>query len=152
MKTMAQERCAASIIRRLRTLRPDSARRWGRMSAHQMVCHLADSCRMATGQMPVSASPALHQRTVVKWIALYLPLPWPSGIPTKPEIDQEIGGTCPSDFAADVATLEALTASMCAADEHFSWPAHPIFGRMSAALWLRWAYRHMDHHLRQIGV
>ena len=152
MKTLAQERCAAALIRRLRTLRPDSERRWGRMSAHQMVCHLADSCRMAIGQIPMNASPAVHQRTVVKWIALYLPLPWPAGVPTKPEIDQEIGGTCPSDFAADVATLEALTASMCATDEQFSWPEHPIFGRMSRDLWLRWAYRHMDHHLRQFGV
>lgn len=28
---------------------------------------------------------------------------------------------------------------------------HPIFGRLSRAAWLRWAYLHMDHHLRQFG-
>jgi hypothetical protein len=27
-----------------------------------------------------------------------------------------------------------------------------VFGRMSQAAWLRWAYLHMDHHLRQFGV
>jgi hypothetical protein len=27
-------------------VRPESGRRWGRMSGHQMVCHLADSFRM----------------------------------------------------------------------------------------------------------
>jgi hypothetical protein len=30
-------------------------------------------------------------------------------------------------------------------------PAHPIFGPMSEAAWLRWGYLHADHHLRQFG-
>jgi hypothetical protein len=30
--------------------------------------------------------------------------------------------------------------------------AHPLFGRMSDADWLRWAYLHADHHLRQFGA
>jgi hypothetical protein len=152
VNTLAQERCKVAILLRLRTLRPDAERRWGRMSVHQMVCHLADSCRMAAGEIRVAAAPSLFQRTVVKWIALFLPLPWPSGIPTKPELDQEAGGTCPSDFATDVATLEALVESMCARDARASWPAHPVFGRMSRPVWLRWAYLHMDHHLRQFGA
>jgi hypothetical protein len=32
------------------------------------------------------------------------------------------------------------------------WPTHPIFGRMSEAAWMRWAYLHTDHHLRQFGA
>ena len=56
----------------------------------------------------MSHATGLLQRTIVKWIALYLPLPWPAGILTRPEIDQELGGTRPVDFAADVAQLEAL--------------------------------------------
>ena len=50
MKTLAREGDKAEIVRRLRTLRPDSVRRWGRMSVHQMVCHLADALRMANGE------------------------------------------------------------------------------------------------------
>ena len=34
----------------------------------------------------------------------------------------------------------------------FDWKMHPIFGHVSEAAWLRWAYLHMDHHLRQFGV
>jgi hypothetical protein len=30
--------------------------------------------------------------------------------------------------------------------------SHPLFGAMSAAAWLRWAYLHLDHHLRQFGA
>src|SRR4029434_2647554 len=108
MKTLARQRDKAEILQRLRDVRPESVRRWGRMSAHQMVCHLNDSFRMATGEKPVSHATGLPQRTIVKWIALYLPLPWPAGIFTRPEIDQELGGTRPVNFAADVAQLEAL--------------------------------------------
>jgi hypothetical protein len=151
MNTMAQARSKAEILRRLKAVGPDSDRRWGRMSAHQMVCHLTDACRMATGEKLVSRASGVLQSTVVKWIALYTPLPWPSGILTRPEIDQEAGGTCPTDFAADVAELEALVEGLTAEKRRFA-PSHPIFGRMSETDWLRWAYLHMDHHLRQFGA
>ncbi len=152
MKSLAQSRDRAEILRRLRTVRPESVRRWGRMSAHQMVCHLADALRMGTGQKPVSHATSLLHRTIVKWIVLYVPLRWPAGILTRPEIDQELGGTRPCDFAADVAQLEALLELVTAQTRSFHWQLHPIFGRMSDAAWLRWGYLHMDHHLRQFGA
>jgi len=149
--TLASERDRDELLRRLRTLGPDSVRRWGRMSAHQMVCHLNDAFRMAIGQKPVTCNPGLHQRTVIKWIAIHAPVRWPRGIMTVPEVNQEIGGTPPADFAADLAELEARVTSV-AARRGASWPLHPIFGRMSEREWLRWSYRHVDHHLRQFGV
>ncbi len=152
MKTLARDRCKAELVSRLRTLRPDAARRWGKMSAHQMVCHLSDAFRMAIGQKPVSDASSQLQRTLVKWVALYLPLRWPPGIPTRPEIDQQSTGTRPVDFAADVAELEALLELVATREKGFDWPAHPVFGRISHAGWLRWAYLHVDHHLRQFGA
>src|ERR671910_399986 len=108
MKTLARPRDKAEILRRLKTVHPDSARRWGRMSPHQMVCHLSDAFRMVTGEKRVSPATSLLHRTIVKWIALYAPLTWMPGIMTRPEIDQEQGGTRPVAFAADVAQLEIL--------------------------------------------
>ena len=123
-----------------RTVRPESVRRWGRMSAHQMVCHLSDALRMATGQKPVSPATGLLHRTIVKWIVLYLPLRWPAGILTRPEIDQELGGTRPVDFAADVAQLEALVELVTAQTRTFDWQAasdlRPDVGRRVAPLGL----------------
>jgi hypothetical protein len=152
MKTLARPRDKAEILQRLRKLRPESAGRWGRMSAHQMVCHLSDAFLVVTGQKPVSHSTSWHQRTIVKWIALYVPLRWPAGIPTRPEIDQELGGTKPADFATDIAQLEALLEHITTPTRSFDWQLHPIFGRMSETAWLRWAYLHVDHHLRQFGA
>ena len=153
MRTLARPGDKAEILRRLKSVRPENVRRWGRMTAPQMVCHLADAFRMAMGHRPVSDATGLLQRTAVKWIALYLPLPWPGGrILTRPEIDQMVGGTRPGDFARDVAEVEALVELVTAPARSFEWKAHPIFGRMRDAEWLRWGYLHMDHHLRQFGA
>lgn len=152
MNTLARESNKSELLRRLKTLHPDSPPRWGRMSAHQMVCHLTDCFRMAAGEKAVSQATSLRHRTIVKWIALYSPLPWPRGLLTRPEVDQECGGTGPSEFAADIAELEARVEQMAALGTDFGWPAHPVFGRMSRAAWLRWAHLHMDHHLRQFGA
>ena len=152
MKTLARERDKAEILIRLKNVQLDSVPVWGRMSAHQMICHLSDAFRMVTGQKTVSSASGPLQRTVVKWIALYLPVHWPVGILTRPEIDQAAGGTCPTDFAADVAELESLVAVLTDRRKGFDPPAHPIFGPLSQRAWLRWAYLHMDHHLRQFGT
>jgi len=151
MKTMARVQDKEEIVRRLRTIRADSGRRWGRMSAHQMICHLSDSFLAVTGQRHVSPASGPLQRTVIKWIALYAPLKWPRGVPTRPEVDQEVGGTKPSHFAADVTQLEMLVELITTRKGCFG-PTHPIFGNMSNTDWMRWAYLHMDHHLRQFGA
>jgi Protein of unknown function (DUF1569) len=152
MKTLARQRDVAEVLRRLRRLRPDSERRWGRMSAHQMVCHLNDSFLMMTGRKQVSHQTSMLRRTVIKWIALYLPVRWPAGILTRPEIDQTLGGTTPVNFVADVAQLEAILNSVATRTRGFDTQQHPLFGRMSNGAWLRWAYLHTDHHLRQFGA
>jgi hypothetical protein len=151
LKTLARERDKAEIRDRLRRVRPESAHRWGRMSAHQMVCHLADAFLMALGQKRVGPATGPLQRTVVKWIALYAPLPWPPGIPTVPEIDQEIEGTRPVDFTTDMARVEALLDLITAETRSLDQP-HPTFGTMSDSAWLRWGYLHTSHHLRQFGA
>jgi hypothetical protein len=151
MRTLARPGDLADILRRLRTVRPDSAALWGRMSAHQMVCHLADALRVATGQRTASPATGPLQRTIIKWMALYAPMPWPRGIPTRPEVDQLVGGTRPQDFSRDVAEVELLLASL-ASEPAKTCPVHPIFGAMAPNAWLRWAYLHSDHHLRQFGA
>ena len=153
MKTLAQEDTTAEILVRLRALSPDSTARWGRMTSPQMVRHLIDSARVAFGEVTVSDGSSLVQRTVVKWIALYAPMRWPPEIKTRPELDQAAGrGSPPGDFADDVATLAAITKRIATQPLDAAWARHPIFGGMSHAQWLRWAYLHTDHHLRQFGV
>ena len=152
MRTLENPRVLRELLDRLGRLRPDSVAQWGRMSAHQMICHLCDSARMAIGERDVSAATGLYQRTLLKWIALYAPLPWPPGIVTRPEVDQVAGGTKPGQFAMDVEMLRVLTARLIEQEAGLAGRAHPIFGPLSRRAWMRWAFLHMDHHLRQFGV
>ncbi len=148
-RTLADAGCKTDILARVRALRSDGVRRWGRMTAHQMVCHVADCNRMALGELVVTAPRLRVPPAFLKWVSLYTPMPWPAGIPTNPELDQEVGGTKPSDFAGDVAALEATVEQLTARAGRGHWPRHPEFGAMSEDDWLRWAYLHMNHHLRQ---
>jgi hypothetical protein len=107
---------------------------------------------MGIGQKPVSRVGGVLHRTILKWSVLYVPMRWPRAIVTVAEIDQELGGTKPADFAADVAQLESLLELVTAPPRDFDWQPHPLFGAMSAGAWLRWGYLHMDHHLRQFGA
>jgi hypothetical protein len=151
-KTLHDPAARAAILARTDALRPDAPRRWGRMNAHQAVCHMADGYRMALGDRPIRPIRNPLFLTAGRWVALHTPLPWPKGAPTSPKADQvKGGGTPPGDFHADVAELKALTERFAAADPAGLHP-HVIFGRLSRGEWGRWAWRHADHHLRQFGV
>lgn len=148
MKTLMVPGDRQEILERLRTLKPDSARRWGRMSAHQAICHLNDSFLGVLGEKAVSPATSWFHRSVMKWVALNTPMPWPKDLKTRPEMDQAVGGTAPIDFELDRQKLCALTERFAQAAQ---WSPHPIFGSMLPKEWMRWGYLHMDHHLRQFG-
>jgi hypothetical protein len=152
MKTLAHEQDRAEIAQRLATIRPDARPQWGKMSAHQMVCHLSDSFRLALGRKSARNASGVVQRTVVKWIALYLPVRWPAELVTVPEMDQEVGGTRPIRFEADLAEVWELLNAFTTGEPDGGSPRHPIFGKLSRRAWLRWGYLHTDHHLRQFGA
>jgi len=153
MKTIGNDSDRELLLRRLRLLAPDSQRRWGKMTPHQMICHLQDSFKTAIGERHVSGDKSnLLTRTVVRWLALYAPLKWPHGVPTMAENDQERGGTPPEDFKRDLIALAAMIERLTAPQKDFQWGRHPLFAEMSDRDWLRWGYLHVDHHLRQFGV
>ena len=140
------------IFQRIAAVKPESPPLWGRMTAHQMLCHLADSFRVTLGLKYVSPATGIFQRTIMKWLALHLPAPWPKGIPTRPEVEQGAGGTPPGDFQRDRADLIALIERFSEPGSGASRSPHPMFGSMREREWLRWGYLHTDHHLRQFGV
>jgi hypothetical protein len=153
LKTLADARDRDEIAQRLRRVRPEDVPRWGRMTPHQMLCHVADAVLVALGEKGASAATGPAQRTLIKWIALYTPVPWPAGIPTRPELDQLDGGTRPTAFVEDVRRAVALVERFSVTDRgSLRGRIHPIFGALSEAQWLRWGYLHFDHHLRQFGA
>ena len=86
MKTLSNSRDKNELLVRFANVRPDSQPRWGAMSAHQMICHLSDSFRGSLGEKYVSPATSLFKRTLLKWVTLWVPLRWPHGIKTLPEM------------------------------------------------------------------
>jgi hypothetical protein len=107
-RTLLHPEARAEILRRIEPLTPRSERRWGRMTPHQMVCHLSDACRAALGDRRVPVIGTLWERTVITWLAIHTNVKWPQSVRTVPEADQEIGGTRPTEFARDVDELRGL--------------------------------------------
>ncbi|MFZ0980791.1 MAG: DUF1569 domain-containing protein [Candidatus Acidiferrales bacterium] len=150
MRTLESKSDCESILARVSALTSSDARLWGKMSAHQMVCHLCDSYKIALGEKSVSMATGFLQRTLIKFLALRAPMKWPHGTQTRPEVEQGVGGTAPVEFERDRGELLSLIDRFCSSvidpKTH-----HPIFGPMTRQEWMRWGYLHADHHLRQFG-
>jgi hypothetical protein len=150
MKTLANALHRAEIEGRIQSLRPESERQWGSMAVGGMLCHLTDSYEFPMGERPVAPMPIPMPR-LIKCMALRSPLPWARNLRTLPEVKQGDGGSAPAGFAAEQQRLLATFARFCASPKLARSP-HPMFGAMSADDWMRWGYRHADHHLRQFGA
>jgi len=147
-RSMFNDSCRQTMLARLRRLTSDSQRRWGRMTAPQMVAHLTDQMHHALGDSPVKAGPGYLRWSAVRIASIYL-LPWPKGRIRGPS---EAFMTQPTSWDADVGGLETLLERFSASEPGSRWPDHALFGRMSGSDWGVFVHKHFDHHLRQFGV
>ncbi|MDB4917353.1 MAG: hypothetical protein JWM95_4997 [Gemmatimonadetes bacterium] len=147
MKSLHTERDRQTIIARVRQLTPESRARWGKMTAQQMILHLADSARMATGELPVASKGAPFRFPVVKQLLMYV-LPIPKNLPTAPELIARTTTDWDADMADYFSRLEAFAQKKIDS----AWADHPVFGPMNGTEWGRQLWSHMDHHLRQFGA
>jgi hypothetical protein len=144
----------AAIEARLAKITPEHQGRWGRMTAPQMICHLTDSFKSVLGERTSTRPPRpapLVGRTVLKWANMLTPIPWPHGLRTAAMVDPERGGTPPAEFERDVAELRAAIERFVRELPAMSKRSHFVFGKLTEWEWARWAWRHMNHHLRQFG-
>ena len=148
MSTFSDSAARSSIRQRVERLTPNAQRRWGRMTPHQMICHLNDAYKMSLGERQPGMVDNFFSRSVMRWVALHTPMKWPPGIKTVPEADQEQHGTQPVGWGRDHGELLSMIDRFTPAEGR----PHPIFGALTAEEWSIWAYRHADHHLRQFSV
>ena len=152
MKTLANSDDTTEIVRRLASIGPASRRRWGTMTVSQMICHLSDAFCVALGDRAAKPIKNRFNGPLMRWVALWLPLPWPHGVPTVPECDATIGGTPPAELERDKRELLALLQRFAGHSNDVAQQSHPFFGQLTEKEWMRWGYLHMDHHLRQFGA
>ncbi len=151
MKTLSRPRDKAEVLRRLRALRPDSARQWGRMSRApdglSPVGRVPDGHGSKTRQPRLGFARAddLQVDRALHAVALAGRNPDASGGRSgirRHEADGVRRGRGP---------LEALVEIVTTRPSFFAGRRHPIFGSLSDAAWMRWGYLHMDHHLGSLA-
>jgi hypothetical protein len=152
MQTLEDPDCLEAVLQRLSQLTPQTTPQWGRMRATQMVCHLADSYRVLMGLKPAASVETWVGRTVIRVLALHVPLPWPKGVKTGYACDPEGGMTPPSLFTRDLEELQQLLRQFSSGQPGFPGARHPAMGALTRWERLRWGYLHADHHLRQFGL
>jgi hypothetical protein len=150
MHSLTDPGAVEQIVARLGKLHDKRPRAWGKMTPHEMLCHLNDSFLGVLGERPISSVETWSSRTIVKYIALHTKLAWPKGTRTTPEVDQMKNGTRPADFDRDREQTIALLRRFVAADARYV--KHPLFGALTREEWMIWGYRHTDHHLRQFAL
>ena len=146
MKTLWNEANRRELGERIARLTPDRTPLWGRMNARQMVAHLVDAMRMATGDLPIRMRKTPFRYPLVKQLVVYV-VPIPKGMPTVKELQRE-----PGTWGAEMANLREMLEKFAARDRNGPWPTHPAFGPLGAHAWGVLTLRHCDHHLRQFGV
>jgi hypothetical protein len=149
MKNLFDGTSAVEITTRLERLEPGATPRWGTMNAAQVMAHCAIGMEMSLGDF---RPPRMLIGRLIGWAIKPLALrddePMRPNSPTVPEMrvaDER-------DFGAERLRLRALIDRFVAAG-----PAcctthpHPFFGRLTPDEWAIQMYKHLDHHLRQLG-
>ena len=77
MPLLHDEAYRSRVVNRIRSLRPDTPKRWGKMSADQMLWHVNGGLSMALGQIDVEPQEPPLPQPVMRWLVLNLP--WPKG-------------------------------------------------------------------------
>ena len=147
MKSVFRPAVHRELQDRVQRLKPQHTPQWGKMSAAQMVAHLTDSLKMASGELECAPKKVPIRFSPLKELVLYV-LPIPKGVPTAPELIARK----PGDWSAEIADLREQLNGLVERGTEALASSHPVFGSMSPKQWGVLVYRHMDHHLRQFGV
>ena len=153
MPTIKNARTLDHLLQRLGRLTPDSERRWGTMTPGEMLCHLGDASDGVLGRRKTpGGAPGNVLPLPIKWLMLYSPMPVPKGVETRDGVNPKKEGTRPGDFEKDRARVIDGLRSLAVAPADAVSKTHFRFGTMSLRGWHHWAYKHVDHHLRQFGL
>ena len=136
----------AEIVRRLRTLRPESERRWGKMSVTQMLWHVNEAMEGALGRIKADAMKVPLPRPVLKFLVLNVP--WGKGAPT---LKRWIPQHDSYDFTSERDRCCRLVDELAARPLDDAWPDSPTLGRMTGKEVSRLHAKHLNHHLTQFG-
>jgi hypothetical protein len=147
MKYLFNAEARKALLARIDTLEPATPARWGKMTAHDMVCHLIDHFNMVVNPRPVRVRKSIFLYQPFKWFAIYH-APIPRGMLKAPK---EMRISKPDNWDQDIDRLKMLAGQFGAMRDKTDWPDNIMTGTMDGNSWSALLYRHTDHHLKQFG-
>ncbi len=151
MKNLFDATVADQVKLRLEKLEPQSERRWGKMTAAQMLAHCSVSMQWAVGEVvpEMGPLPTRLMGRLVKPLVLRNEDPLRKNSPTAKSLivaDER-------DFRKERERLWGLIDQFSAGGAAgCTKNPHSFFGQMTPDEWAILMYKHVDHHLRQFGV
>jgi hypothetical protein len=135
----------SSIRKRIESLRPETPRRWGKMSIDQMLWHVNVSMREAVGDYQPQIKTLPVPKPVLRWAVIHLP--WGKGARTREDMYAVSSHDLNQQKAETLALVDRIYRKPLSSD----WPESVSMGRMSGKHWSQLTARHLDHHLRQFS-
>ena len=151
LKNLFDSTMVGQVKSRLSNLEPQTERRWGKMTAAQMLAHCSVSMQWAVGEV-VPESGTASARLLGR---LVKPMVFRNDDPLRKN-----SPTAKSLIVADVRDLTEERSRLSGLIERFAAGGtaactknpHPFFGALTPEQWAILMYKHLDHHLRQFGV
>jgi hypothetical protein len=147
MPVMHEASARAALLERAARLTSDSPRKWGRMTADQMLWHVNAQLECALGRRECVPIDNLFKRTLIKSVALYGP--WPKG---KAPTAREMAAKGTYDIAHELDRFRELVEAFGAKPLDSEWNRHPAFGPLTGPQWTLLSWRHANHHLTQFSL
>lgn len=137
----------------LKQLRTDTPALWGKMDAQQMVEHIRDAFKAASGKLPIPAVPQNpeHAQKLREFLLSDKPFRENTNAPFMPETPRA------HKYASIEEAIQKTEPEIQAFFEvHENNPGteieNPVFGLLNYELHTALLYKHTTHHLRQFGV
>jgi hypothetical protein len=147
MPSLHDARFRHTVRRRLTELRPDSSRRWGRMTVDQMLWHVNTALENALGRVHPKPMAFHLPKRLIKLLVLHVP--WRKGkTPTAPEFVAKEN----YDFEHERARALKLIDEFMSRPVDGPWGRSAAMGEMTGCEWARLQAKHFDYHLKQFGV
>jgi Protein of unknown function (DUF1569) len=146
MKTIFDKNTVGGLINRINTLKPDDKAQWGKMNAYQMIkhCTLTEELYLGHKSYKRLFIGKLFGKMALKGI-LKDDEPMKKNNPTHPEFKITDSGNL-DDIRNKWIRLITLYESHSTKNV-----VHPFFGLMNQEQIGVYAYKHIDHHLRQFN-
>ena len=150
MKTLFERATLDEVAGRLAQLRAESERRWGKMSAAQMLAHCSATMEMAVGMtLPPRRFIGRLVGPIAKKAIITDGKPFRHNSPS----DKSLIIHDDRDFETERERLCALLDRFQAGGpEGCTRHPHSFFGSLTPPEWAAFMYIHLDHHLQQFGV